>query len=241
MTEAQTDEWNKTLEFSGYTWGLKASRHVMGPGPNYFSAHPDSVYVDEAGRLHLLVRKKNQRWLCSEVTTLRPLGYGWYVFYIDSRIDTFDPNIVAGLFTWDRRGEDFRSEVDIEFSTWGRDGGNNGQYVIQPAHINGNLHRFSFQLDDTRSTHCIRWEKDVLEFASYHGHVEMDQILLSETIDVNKKIAEWQYRNADIPQIHDAVVRINLYLFQGKPPMNTQLERSELIVHGFTFIPSKEQ
>jgi hypothetical protein len=214
----------------------------MGPGPNYFSAHPDNARVDEDGRLHLTVRKKNDRWLCSEVIALQPLGYGRYIFYVGSRVDEFDPNIVAGLFTWDSsRKEDNYSEVDIEFSRWGEPEGTNGQYVVQPSHRSENLYRFLFRQEGTKTTHVIHWEEDLIEFASFHGHIGESLIRDPEFRDEARTIAEWRYENGKVPAINDAVVRLNLYLSKGADPLDPSLEQAEILFDSFVFIPNKEK
>ena len=57
----------RQIQFSGLTWNVKASESKAGPGPNYFSDQEDDVWVDNLGRLHLRIVKKNSRWYCTEV------------------------------------------------------------------------------------------------------------------------------------------------------------------------------
>lgn len=109
------------LEFAGFTWWVKASNGLVGPGPNRFSACPDSVWVDGNGQLHLALRRRGNDYYSAEVATVPRFGYGTFRFYTASQVDQLDPNVVAGLFTWDPDALPPRSrELDVEFSTWGQ-------------------------------------------------------------------------------------------------------------------------
>ena len=92
-----------TIEFSGYTWTIKDSygKHT-GPGTNYFSGSKENVYVDPNGKLHLRLTMRNDKWYCPEVRMLNNLGYGSYIFHIDSLENPLDKDIVVGLFMYDR-------------------------------------------------------------------------------------------------------------------------------------------
>jgi hypothetical protein len=67
----------------------------------------------------------------AELTSTQTFGYGTYVFYTMSRVDTLDKNAVLGLFTY----KDDSHEVDIEFSKWGIADLNNGWFTVQPPSI----------------------------------------------------------------------------------------------------------
>src|SRR5262245_50645915 len=69
--------YGRSVQFSGYTWLLKVSSIPTGPGPNYFSDGPDSVWVDERGHLHLrLAPRADGLWYAAEVVCTAMLGYG---------------------------------------------------------------------------------------------------------------------------------------------------------------------
>ena len=92
----------RTILFSGRTWAVKSSSGgKVGPGPNYFSNSPESVWVDGEGFLHMKVRKINGAWNSAEIALTQSLGYGRYVLYTASRIDLLDKNLVLGMFTYD--------------------------------------------------------------------------------------------------------------------------------------------
>ncbi len=138
---------SNTLSFSGYTWRIKSSETPVGPGPNYFSNSPENVWVDEMGQLHLKITRKNGQWFCAEVISEKTFGYGTYRFYLASRIDLLNENVVLGLFTWDDDSIYYNREIDIEFSRWGDPTNDNAQFVVQPYFHTDNIHRFTIQLN----------------------------------------------------------------------------------------------
>src|SRR5205823_5649069 len=109
-----------SIAFSALEWSVKDVR--WGPDDNSFSAHPDNVSVDRLGHLHLKITKRGGEWQSAEVIAKKAFGYGRYVFYLSSRVDLLNENVVVGLFTWDTNAchaNDSNGEVDIEFSRWG--------------------------------------------------------------------------------------------------------------------------
>jgi len=219
----------RTIEFSGYTWKVKASEAPAGPGPNYFSDRAEDVWVDENGRLHMRIVRRDGRWYCTEVFTEAPLGYGKYVFHVASRVDQLDQNIVLGLFTWDDTAPEHNyREIDVEFSRWGQAANDNAQYVVQPWGHAGNMHRFNVELNGNDSTHGFDWRADRVFFQSMHGHQPFPGP--GET-----EIASWTYTGDDIPPTGGGNARINLWLFYGDPPSNG--EGAEVIIEAFEFIP----
>ncbi len=158
----------RTIDFSGYTWKVKSSEIRTGPGPNYFSDREEDVWVDENGHLHLRVVSRNGKWYSTEVFIVEALGYGTYTFSLASRIDQLDKNIVLGLFTWDEIASEHNyREIDIEFSRWGEEIGDNSQFVVQPWGRVGNRYRFNMGLQEVYSTHSFDWnmENTVFKFS----------------------------------------------------------------------------
>jgi len=218
----------RTLEFSGFTWRVKASEIPVGPGPNLFSNDEDDVWVDGRGRLHLRIARRGDAWYCTEVITERPLGHGTYTFTLASRVDELDPNAVLGLFTWDDDAPEFNyREIDIEFSSWGAEGGDNSQYVVQPWQNPDNIHRFETRLRGEHSTHAFTWGSDRVLFSSFHDR--------EASLDPANRIERWEYVGADNPPAGDGNARINLWLFRGDPPVDGR--DIEVVVDSFAFTP----
>lgn len=222
----------RRIEFSGYTWKVKASKTLVGPGPNYFSDRVEDVWVDGNGRLHLRIVQRGGRWYSTEVFTEVPLGYGKYIFHIASRVDQLDRNIVLGLFTWDTNApEHHYREIDIEFSKWGQADNENAQYVVQPWDRVGNRYRFNMELRGDESTHGFDWRIDRIFFQSLYDHQPFPG---SEEDDIES----WTYRGHDIPPAGEGNARINLWLLSGNPPSDG--EEAEVVIEEFDFVPQPE-
>ncbi len=216
--ESQIINSTRIIKFSGYDWVVRTSEdNKQGPGPNYFSNSEENVWIDDEGRLHLKIVKKEGRWNCAGVSMRRSLGFNKYVFYVGSRVDSLDQNVVAGLFTYMNDEE----EIDIEFSKWSKADNEDSQFAVQPSHNPGNKTRFNLDLDSEFSTHFFDWKKTQIEFASYRG-----QTLKPDAKDI---ISEWTYSGKDIPPDSDEQLKINLWLFRGRPP--TDGKEAEMIVN----------
>ena len=213
----------RVIKFSGYEWVVRTSDDKkQGPGPNLFSDSEENVWVDSAGRLHLKIVQRNGYWYCAGVTLKHSQGYKKYVFYMASRVDKLDENVVGGLFTYKNDIE----EIDIEFSKWSQTANQNSQFAIQPADKSGNKYRYDMNLKSDLSTHFFDWKANKIDFGSYDGHT------LNPASDAI--INTWTYTGSDIPPLNDERLKMNLWLFRGKSPSNNQpaemiIERVEIL------------
>lgn len=217
----------KILSFSGYRWIVKSSKTPAHPGLNYFSDSSENVWIDKKGQLHLRMTKRNGRWHCVQVISIKNFGYGKYIFYLASRVDQLDKNVVVGLFTFDGAPEYKHREIDIEFSKWGGLHPENGLFVVQGKNIR-HRHRFDIQLNGNYSTHSFIWRSQNVFFQSLHGHY-------SNPPSSNHVIKLWTHAGEDIPPSGNEKARINLWLFKGKPPSDN--EEVEVVIKKFEFIP----
>lgn len=207
----------RIIDFSGHKWVVRNSdEKKQGPGPNYFSDSKENVWVDEQGRLHLKIVKKEGVWYCSEVTLRHSYGYNKYIFYVASRVDELNENVVGGLFTYKNDEE----EIDIEFSKWSDPENEDSQFAVQPSYLSGNKKRFDLNLNTEFSTHFFNWKKDTIEFASYKGHT-----LNPKSEDLIKK---WTYTGNNVPPDRDEKLKINLWLFKGASP--TDNNEAEMVI-----------
>ena len=206
----------RTLSFSGYTWEVKSSSGKVGPGPNYFSAATDNVWVDAGGRLHLRMTRKNGHWQCAEVATVQSLGYG--TFTLDSRVDALDKNVVLGLFTWSDDPAYANRELDIEFARWGNAGDpTNAGWTVQPYDQPGHGQRFTESSAQT-SSQAFTWTPSSVAFTSSSASP-----------------GSWTYSAAGVPQAGGEHARMNLWLFQGRAPSGHS--SVEVVVKSFRFTP----
>lgn len=226
--ETEREAVFRKINFSGYTWKVKASETQAGPGPNYFSDREEDVWVDGEGRLHLRIVNRGGRWYCTEVFTEAPLGYGKYIFRLANRVDQLDKNIVLGLFTWDDTAPEYHyREIDLEFSRWGIEREDYAQYVVQPWDQPGNLHRFNMILTEDDSTYGFDWQADQIFFQSLNGYQSFPG-------PVSEEMESWTYTGADIPPAGEGNARINLWLFWSVPPSNSQ--NAEVIIDSFQYL-----
>jgi hypothetical protein len=214
----------RTITFSGYTWNVKYTPILAGPGPNYFSDDPADVWVDEHGYLHLNIVYRDGIWYSTEVICNKILQYGKYTITLGSRVDLLDKNAVFGFFSWDDKASQYNyREIDVEFSRWGEDTALNAQYVVQPWDVSGNRHRFTMDLSGEDSIHRFDWRPDRIQFDSWNGNSSLLQT--------------WTYTNiTNIPPAGAGNARINLWLFNGQAPSNSQ--NVEVIIKSFQFEPA---
>ena len=206
----------RTVQFSGYTWQVKSSSGLVGPGPNAFSDSTSNVWVDGRGRLHLKLTYSKGRWRCAEVINTQSLGRGRYTFELDSPVHALDPNVVLGLFTWSDEPAYANRELDIEFSRWGNAADpTNGQFVVQPYAGAGHLRRI-IQPAAASSTHSIDWQAGSVAFASSSATP-----------------SSWSYAGRDVPPPGSEHARMNLWLYRGAPP--TDGRAVEVVVKRFSF------
>jgi hypothetical protein len=215
-----------TIEFVGMTWNVKQGGPA-GPGPNYWSDSSQSVWVDGQGQLHLQIRKIGNTWYSAEVSTQASLGHGAYLFQIASDVDTFDRNVIVGLFTY----LNDNNEIDIEFARWGSAAGTAGQYVTQPAGP-GNIEHFDISAAGVASTHDFTWGPESIVFRSYQGF--HDQLPASP----GERIHDWTYTGADVPPESSEKLHLNLWLLQGQAPSDGQAV--ELVIRDLIFVPDAE-
>jgi hypothetical protein len=142
---------------------------------------------------------------------------------LDSRIDQLDMNVVGGLFSYKSDLE----EIDIEFSKWGIATNNNAQFSVQPSQLASNKDSYNIELSNLQSSHWFNWQKDRIDFASVQGH--------SSTLPSQGNIIrQWSYTGSNIPPLSAENIKINLWLYQGKPPSN--LQEVEMVISGFEFL-----
>ena len=220
----------RTIEWAGRPWHVKQGIDLP-PGGNDWSDSVDNVWVDGSGNLHLKLTEDTGTWSSAEIIGLTSLGYGEYRFRIESRVDQFDPNIVAGLFTF----LDDDNEIDIEFARafFPLGSPTNAQFSTQPAAVPGNGSPFVLdqsQSNQMHTTHRFIWEPDEIFYESYYSH-------LDPPVNSNDIIHSFTYTNSAIPSAPASEkVHVNLWLFDGTAPSNTQT--LELVVRDFEFTPS---
>jgi hypothetical protein len=217
--------YGQSVQFAGYTWLAKVASTPTGPGPNYFSDSPASVWVDDQGQLHLrLAPGDDGLWYAAEVVCTSTFGYGSYRFSVGSPVSGLDPNVVLGLFTWNDDPAQNHRELDIEFARFGDRADMPGRYTVQPYQQTGNTFGFA-QPMVAQSLHLFTWTAGAVAFESQvvQGGVP------------GGVIAQHTFTR-DIPSPGGEHVRMNLWLDQGSPPTDGQ--PAEVVLQGFSFSPA---
>lgn len=216
-----------TVDFAGRTW--KVSDRYGAPGPNWFSNA--CVWVDGNGWLHLQVKKFGTTWHSAEVQTTNTLGYGEYRWYVGSRVDDMDTNVVAGLFTYEYLPGD-ENEVDIEFTkAFTDDPATNLHYTIQPYYAAGHQYQKAMSLTNVDTTHRFIWNPGYIRWESWYGHS-------ASPPDTNNLLGSWTYTSNDVPVHSNEHCYINLWMFLGELPVETASNKLEMIIKDFVFTPS---
>jgi len=240
LAEDIVERYRRTIDFAGYTWGVKQSPIPVGPGSNRFSDDADNVWVDLTGRLHLTVRQEGADYYSTEIILTESLGYGRYLFHTSTPMDELDTSIIFGAFLWDAFGEPdlpgYRAnrEVDFEDAVWPGDPPGNTQFVVQDWDTAGNLHRFA--LPDLGSpaymTRILTWSASHLHFQMLRGLHSFNSWTPDDVVE------QWPYRHdpaADhfVPDAERERFRFNLHLHKGLVPAGDG--RSEIIVNHFAY------
>lgn len=218
----------QVLDFAGHQWAVRSGSG--GPGPNLWD--DNNASVDGTGALHLKLTHVGPEWHCVELTTGERLGFGTYTFDVSGPLAQLDPNVVLGLFNYPPPdvGADGTNEIDIEFARWGAPANPNGNYTIWPAQagLQPASHTFEFTPTAITTTHQFAWTSSYVAYRSAQG----------SAADQSPADQQWTYQPVEFMQLipqHAMPLHINLWLFQGAPPVNGQ--ELEIIISNFVFTP----
>jgi hypothetical protein len=219
-----------TLAWKGHTWQL-----TSGGMAGVCQGDPKNVTVDANGSLHLRISDGATGWTASELFTTDRLGFGTYQWQVDGPIDSYDKNVVLGLFPYGPAagiGSDGTNEIDIEYSRWGQAGGPNGDWTDYPASgaTIGEL-SYSFSLAPaTLSTSRLVWSSTSIADAFLSGLQPVD--------GTTGLIKSWTYAPANptvnVPQ-QALPLGMNLWCFDSPPSDGNPVE---IVIRDFVFVPA---
>ncbi|MFH0880197.1 MAG: hypothetical protein V2A34_10835, partial [Lentisphaerota bacterium] len=228
-----------TLNWAGKTWTVKQGG-PKGPGPNYWSATTNCVWVDVNGYLHLKTKYFSNHWYCAEIYTEERYPYGEYRMQVESAVTNLDTNIVFGFFLY--QNEEFHyplnigiPEIDIEFARQFKDmgPGHNTSFGVQQTIVEGqrvptnSCYFFTSNTVDKLTTHRFVWTHENLFFQTYTGHGAPGS---------GSIMAQWtRSSNAvyGIPSDNMKLsLHLNCYAFLGRAPQRPQ--DTEIIIRGIT-------
>jgi hypothetical protein len=164
----RVDPATRSFHWSGYDWWVKNSPSPVGPGPNYFSDNTNNVSIDAQRHLHLHITHVGSTWQCAEIVSQATPGYGTYAFHVASPVDTLDPSVILGLFTWTDQPDFAHREIDFEAGRWVNASDYvNSQFVVQPYYLPSHLVRF--RVPTTNSVPSFNWQTDAIAFQCTTG------------------------------------------------------------------------
>jgi hypothetical protein len=218
-----------TIDWKGHTWQV-----TSGGMAGVCQGDPANVTIDADGALHLRVTNASGTWKAAEIFTTDRLGFGTYQWQLDGPIDTYDKNLVVGLFPYGPAagiGGDGTNEIDIEFSRWGVANGPNGDFTDYPASgtMIGELsYDFSLQ-GSTLATARFVWNTSSITSSLFAG--------LQPVSGNSGLLKTFAYAppnpTTNIPQ-QALPLGMNFWCFAA---MASGAAPSELVVRDFTFIP----
>ena len=218
-----------TLSWKGHTWQV-----TSGGMAGVCQGSPNNVTIDASGYLHFKISNSGGAWTASEMFTTDKLGFGTYQWQVDGPIDTYDKNVVLGLFPYGPAagiGGDGTNEIDIEYSRWGQANGPNGDWTDYPASGTtiGEL-AYTFTLGGgTLSTSRFHWTNTSIASSLLGGLQPVD--------GTTGLIKSWTYApqnpTTNIPQ-QALPLGMNLWCFNGPP---TDGQPVEIVIRDFQFVP----
>jgi hypothetical protein len=223
------------FNFSGYTWEIRQSEEPAGPLENCFAGRDEAVFLEPDGALRLTVAYREGVWYASEVYLRKKLGYGSYLFRLETDMAELDRNLVLGLFTYANQSAYEHREIDIEFSSWGdMKEAPKGQFVVQPSDRAGNMLLFPLDKLEMKFSCLFDWKPDRIEFAAWNGHGERPATGDPELV------ISWFYNDLKgIPKPGSEAVHLNLYLAKSSAGPYGDGTR-EVSIRSFEFKPMKK-
>jgi len=212
---------SKIVHFSGYDWHVRTAVSDRAGQPNVYDAA--NVWTDEKGFLHLRIRESSGVWSCGEVSLVRSLGYGSYVFVVRDT-SHLGPSAALGLYTADDfRTTDTLGGMEIELNHRVSADSKNAQYAVQPFYISENLVRF--MAPSGVLTHTLRWEPGRASFKTVHGLA---------TDPYAAKVTEHIFTSG-VPTPKKETAHIDFYIHRRSN--DWPLKEEEVVIERFEFLP----
>jgi hypothetical protein len=218
-----------TLTWKGHTWQV-----TTGGMAGVCQGDPNNVTVDASGYLHLKISHSNGVWSSAELFTTDKLGFGTYQWQVDGPIDTYDKNVVLGLFPYGPAagiGADGTNEIDIEYARWGMANGANGDWTDYPASASGKVSELSYTFSlggSTLSTSRFVWTTISITSSLYSGLQPID--------GTAGLIKDWtnapQNPTVNIPQ-EALPLGMNLWCFDAPPSDGNPVE---IVIRDFSYL-----
>jgi hypothetical protein len=216
-TEDSSSE--KILRFSGFEWRVRTIPGDYGAKTNDYSS--DNVSVDESGALHLRLSRSAHGWVCSEVHSVRSLGYGDYALTVED-VHHLEPAVMFSMFTFfERPADGDHRELAIHITRRGVTSNTNAEFSIQPAFVPTNFYHFEAPSGSLKLG--LSWRPEEAGFSI--SRVQMPR---------GEPAGAWLFKTG-VPRSDDTHVYINLCNYGYAPSSPTH--NTEVVVKTFEFYP----
>ena len=222
---------NRYISFGGFLWQVRDSNGTSQlPSGGPWSASPDNAWVDSKGALHLKVTVVNGKRISAQLASVTPFSYGTYTWRVRLNPNKLDIYTVLGLFTYgpNTRGT-APNELDIEHGKFfsERKDGTASQFVVQPYHPTGHLHRFGVPNSAVDRIEQIVWQPRRVDFT------------VTNALEPHAPaIAKWTFSTpTEVPVFYGDRLCMNYWSYQPakgrplKPPVD------EVVIESFSFTP----
>jgi hypothetical protein len=240
IASATYDRYPQSFTFAGRSWAAKGP-YYGGPGGNTFSPLSSDVWVDSAG-LHLTIHNHDGQWWATEVTLPQRLGYGTYAFKTSYAVNSLDPDVTFGAFTWDPYGQGTRipsapnREIDFEDTRWGNASDpTNSQTLVQPSTTNA-PNRITIPDGNVTLTRFFKWLPGSVEFVTLLGDHSPTNYSPGDVIQ------DWTFTQdlgagKIVPDPGSAFFEFNLWLNHNPNAGPSNGLPTEVLITDFAFTP----
>ncbi len=213
------DSSEPTLRFSGLQWKLRTIPGSYASKTNEYSS--GNAFVDTSGALHLRLSRGTHGWVCSEIRTVRSLGYGNYTLSVGDT-SHLEPAVMFSAYNFfEQTADGDHKELAIHLTRRGVATNTNAEFSIQPSFVPVNFYHFNVPSGPLKLN--LSWHPD-----------EAKLLVLRDQVHVGRPVASWQFKTG-VPRSDDTHLYFNFcnFGYASTPPTHD----AEVIVKSFQFYP----
>ena len=208
-----------TLRFGGLQWRVRTVPGNYASKTNEYSS--GNAFVDDSGALHLRLSRGAHGWVCSEVHTVRSLGYGNYTLSVGDT-SHLEPAVMFSAYNFfEQTADGDHRELAVHLTRRGVTSNTNAEFSIQPSFVPVNFYHFNVPSGPLKLD--LTWHPD-----------ESALLVLRDQIPVGHPVASWLFKTG-VPRSDDTHFDLNVCNFGYAPTPPTH--NAEVIVKSFQFYP----
>jgi hypothetical protein len=230
------------IKFSELEWEIKADENIA-DSRNFCLTNKNNIEIDKSGNLVITMKKIGETWFGGEITSDSTLGYGDYIFYIESKIDNLDANANFSITALNVKSGNYQglTQMGMAFSLYGdkslSSNLNYFKYSTENKAAESIIPDNQFKLSGNYSVHKLRILPNEIGFYSYDGD-KADEAKLINKYEVRKDNPTNEFKDISFSQTSDSIkIVISLCLPEANKPDKNQ--EFKVIIKKFEFIPFK--